>query len=193
MIVLVEGEILSKQQDSVVILCAQLGYEVKATPRLIQSLPAVGNTVRLHTYLLVREDEHSLYGFNNAQERELFVQLMRVSGIGPRLALTMLAAQEPDSLVLAIRSQDSKALSSIPGIGKKTAERLLLELTDRLQSWSYTSEVSSDNQAMRDAEQALLNLGFSSKEIHALFQQTPQADQLSTEQLVRLALQGQNS
>ena len=192
MIVLVEGEILSKQQDSVVILCAQLGYEVKATPRLIQSLPAVGNTVRLHTYLLVREDEHSLYGFNNAQERELFVQLMRVSGIGPRLALTMLAAQEPDSLVLAIRSQDSKALSSIPGIGKKTAERLLLELTDRLQSWSYTSEVSSDNQAMRDAEQALLNLGFSSKEIHALFQQTPQADQLSTEQLVRLALQGQS-
>ena len=193
MIVLVEGEILSKQQDSVVILCAQLGYEVKAAPRLIQSLPAVGNTVRLHTYLLVREDEHSLYGFNNAQERELFVQLMRVSGIGPRLALTMLAAQEPDSLVLAIRSQDSKALSSIPGIGKKTAERLLLELTDRLQSWSYTSEVSSDNQAMRDAEQALLNLGFSSKEIHALFKQTPQADQLSTEQLVRLALQGQNS
>ena len=192
MIVLVEGEILSKQQDSVVILCAQLGYEVKATPRLIQSLPAVGNTVRLHTYLLVREDEHSLYGFNNAQERELFVQLMRVSGIGPRLALTMLAAQEPDSLVLAIRSQDSKALSSIPGIGKKTAERLLLELTDRLQSWSYTSEVSSDNQAMRDAEQALLNLGFSSKEIHALFKQTPQTDQLSTEQLVRLALQGQS-
>ena len=192
MIVLVEGEILSKQQDSVVILCAQLGYEVKAAPRLIQNLPAVGDTVRLHTYLLVREDEHSLYGFNSAQERELFVQLMRVSGIGPRLALTMLAAQEPDSLVLAIRSQDSKALSSIPGIGKKTAERLLLELTDRLQSWSYTSEVSSDNQAMRDAEQALLNLGFSSKEIHALFQQTPQADQLSTEQLVRLALQGQS-
>ena len=191
-IVFVEGELLAKQTDSVVVLCSQLGYEIKSTPRLLHSLPSVGERVRLHTHLLVREDEHSLYGFSSAQERELFLLLMRVSGIGPKLALAMIGAQEPDALVLAIKTQDAKALSALPGIGKKTAERLILELTDRLQHWSYSGESEPPapaNPAMQDAELALLGLGYSQKEINNLFKNTAGVEQLSTEELVRVALQ----
>ena len=191
-IVFVEGELLAKQTDSVVVLCSQIGYEIKSTPRLLHSLPSVGERVRLHTHLLVREDEHSLYGFSSAQERELFLLLMRVSGIGPKLALAMIGAQEPDALVLAIKTQDAKALSALPGIGKKTAERLILELTDRLQHWSYSGESeppAAANPARQDAELALLGLGYSQKEINNLFKNTASVEQLSTEELVRLALQ----
>ena len=191
-IVFVEGELLAKQTDSVVVLCSQLGYEIKSTPRLLHSLPSVGERVRLHTHLLVREDEHSLYGFSSAQERELFLLLMRVSGIGPKLALAMIGAQEPDALVLAIKTQDAKALSALPGIGKKTAERLILELTDRLQHWSYSGESEPPppaNPAMQDAELALLGLGYSQKEINNLFKNTASVESLSTEELVRVALQ----
>ena len=191
-IVFVEGELLAKQTDSVVVLCSQLGYEIKSTPRLLHSLPSVGERVRLHTHLLVREDEHSLYGFSSAQERELFLLLMRVSGIGPKLALAMIGSQEPDALVLAIKTQDAKALSALPGIGKKTAERLILELTDRLQHWSYSGESEPPapaNPAMQDAELALLGLGYSQKEINNLFKNTAGVEQLSTEELVRVALQ----
>ncbi len=191
-IVFVEGELLAKQTDSVVVLCSQLGYEIKSTPRLLHSLPSVGERVRLHTHLLVREDEHSLYGFSSAQERELFLLLMRVSGIGPKLALAMIGAQEPDALVLAIKTQDAKALSALPGIGKKTAERLILELTDRLQHWSYSGESEPPqpaNPARQDAELALLGLGYSQKEINNLFKNNADVEQLSTEELVRVALQ----
>ena len=191
-IVFVEGELLAKQSDSVVVLCSQLGYEIKSTPRLLHSLPSVGERVRLHTHLLVREDEHSLYGFSSAQERKLFLLLMRVSGIGPKLALAMIGAQEPDALVLAIKTQDAKALSALPGIGKKTAERLILELTDRLQHWSYSGESEPPapaNPAMQDAELALLGLGYSQKEINNLFKNTASVESLSTEELVRVALQ----
>ena len=191
-IVFVEGELLAKQTDSVVVLCSQIGYEIKSTPRLLHSLPSVGERVRLHTHLLVREDEHSLYGFSSAQERELFLLLMRVSGIGPKLALAMIGAQEPDALVLAIKTQDAKALSALPGIGKKTAERLILELTDRLQHWSYSGESEPPapaNPARQDAELALLGLGYSQKEINNLFKNTADVESLSTEELVRLALQ----
>ena len=191
-IVFVEGELLAKQTDSVVVLCSQIGYEIKSTPRLLHSLPSVGERVRLHTHLLVREDEHSLYGFSSAQERELFLLLMRVSGIGPKLALAMIGAQEPDALVLAIKTQDAKALSALPGIGKKTAERLILELTDRLQHWSYSGESEPPapaNPARQDAELALLGLGYSQKEINNLFKNTASVESLSTEELVRLALQ----
>ena len=191
-IVFVEGELLAKQTDSVVVLCSQIGYEIKSTPRLLHSLPSVGERVRLHTHLLVREDEHSLYGFSSAQERELFLLLMRVSGIGPKLALAMIGAQEPDALVLAIKTQDAKALSALPGIGKKTAERLILELTDRLQHWSYSGESEPPapaNPARQDAELALLGLGYSQKEINNLFKNTASVEQLSTEELVRVALQ----
>ena len=191
-IVFVEGELLAKQTDSVVVLCSQIGYEIKSTPRLLHSLPSVGERVRLHTHLLVREDEHSLYGFSSAQERELFLLLMRVSGIGPKLALAMIGAQEPDALVLAIKTQDAKALSALPGIGKKTAERLILELTDRLQHWSYSGESEPPapaNPARQDAELALLGLGYSQKEINNLFKNTADVESLSTEELVRVALQ----
>ena len=193
-IVFVEGELLAKQSDSVVVLCSQLGYEIKSTPRLLHSLPSVGERVRLHTHLLVREDEHSLYGFRSAQERELFLLLMRVSGIGPKLALAMIGAQEPDALVLAIKTQDARALSALPGIGKKTAERLILELADRLQHWSYSGESEAPapakaNPARQDAELALLGLGYSQKEINNLFKNTASVEKLSTEELVRVALQ----
>ena len=191
-IVFVEGELLAKQSDSVVVLCSQLGYEIKSTPRLLHSLPSVGERVRLHTHLLVREDEHSLYGFSSAQERELFLLLMRVSGIGPKLALAMIGAQEPDALVLAIKTQDARALSALPGIGKKTAERLILELADRLQHWSYSGESEAPapaNPARQDAELALLGLGYSQKEINNLFKNTASVEKLSTEELVRVALQ----
>ena len=191
-IVFVEGELLAKQTDSVVVLCSQIGYEIKSTPRLLHSLPSVGERVRLHTHLLVRPDEHSLYGFSSAQERELFLLLMRVSSIGPKLALAMIGAQEPDALVLAIKTQDAKALSALPGIGKKTAERLILELTDRLQHWSYSGESEPPapaNPARQDAELALLGLGYSQKEINNLFKNTASVESLSTEELVRLALQ----
>ena len=195
MIAYIEGQLLAKYSDSLVLVCGGVGYEVRVVPKLLDRLGAGEDLVQLHTYLVVREDEHSLYGFERAAERQLFARLLRVSGVGPRLALAMLATEDPDSLVAAIRGQDSARLSRIPGIGKRTAERLILDLGDRLQDWSYTQgshtqaaaapQVSS---ALQEAEQALLGLGYSPREIASCWQSIDQPESLSAAELIRQAL-----
>jgi Holliday junction DNA helicase RuvA len=132
----------------------------------LASLPAEGDTATIHTRLHVREDELSLYGFESAAEKELFEHLITVRGVGPKVALAALSAYEPDVLVEAIRSEDVAIVSSISGIGAKTAQRIILELKDKLGGTTLSTGQSSEAAGVvAEAREALLAMGFSAAEV----------------------------
>ena len=132
MIALLSGTLAMKEADRVVVRTASgVGYECFVPTRSLESLPAAGQPVELHTHLAVREDALTLFGFATAEERRVFQRLITVSGIGPKLALAMLSALSAERIVRAIREHDLAALNSVSGVGKKTAERVVLELKDK--------------------------------------------------------------
>jgi len=144
-----------------------VAYEVDVPMSTFYLLPATGGKVVLHTQLVVREDAHLLYGFATDGERQAFRQLLRVTGIGARTALSVLSGLTVEELHHAVANQDSARLIRIPGIGRKTAERLLLELRDRLQSIAESSAAGAGQSAAEDALNALVALGYSVKEARA--------------------------
>ena len=132
MIALLSGTLALKEADRVVVKTASgVGYECFVPTRSLEALPAPGQAVELHTHLAVREDALTLFGFATAEERRVFQRLITVSGIGPKLALAMLSALSAERIVRAIREHDLAALNSVSGVGKKTAERVVLELKDK--------------------------------------------------------------
>ena len=132
MIALLSGTLAMKEADRVVVKTASgVGYECFVPTRSLAALPAPGSAVELHTHLAVREDALTLFGFSSAEERRVFQRLITVSGIGPKLALAMLSALSAERIVRAIREHDLAALNSVSGVGKKTAERVVLELKDK--------------------------------------------------------------
>lgn len=138
------------------------------------NLPAVGEKVTLFTHLAIREDAHVLYGFGSLDERALFRQLIRISGVGARTALALLSGLSVNDMSQAVALQDASRLTSIPGIGKKTAERLLLELKGKLETGALSAISSSvQNDAMADIQNALLALGYSEKETILAIKQVP--------------------
>ena len=156
------GRLAAKNPPQVVVDVAGVGYEVDVPMSTFYSLPATGDPVTLHTHLVVREDAHTLYGFATLEERAAFRQLIRISGIGARTALSVLSGLSVADLAQSIALQDSGRLTRIPGIGKKTAERLLLELKGKL------VEVAAHAQERpSDVVNALLALGYSDKEAQA--------------------------
>ena len=159
------GKLAAKHPPQVLVDVAGVAYEVDVPMSTFYALPATGETVSLFTHLIVREDAHNLYGFASAEERTAFRQLIRISGVGARTALSVLSGLSVNDLAQAVATQDAARLTKVPGIGKKTAERLLLELKGKLGDVlpGMTSGGTSSN-AVSDVLNALLSLGYSEKE-----------------------------
>jgi Holliday junction DNA helicase RuvA len=161
MIAHLRGKLLSKHPNQVVVETGGVGYEVNISVPTFSDLPANGSEVALHIHTHVREDVIALYGFLHPAEKQLFEKLMTVSGIGAKLAITILSGMAADEMAAAIRSNDVARLTRIPGIGKKTAERMVLELRDKLPAVAGTSApVPLLNPMEEDVLSALVNLGY---------------------------------
>jgi Holliday junction DNA helicase RuvA len=159
----VAGKLVAKQPPHVVVDVHGIGYEIDVPMSTLYQLPATGADVTLLTHLIVREDAHQLYGFATEAERNLFRQLLKISGVGARTALAVLSGMTVAELQQAVSGQDSGRLTRIPGIGRKTAERLLLELKDKLEI-SVVAVQPEKHSAGNDIVSALLALGYSDKE-----------------------------
>ena len=181
------GTLLEKNPPHVLVDCAGVGYEVDVPMSTLYGLPDAGAKVMLFTQLIVREDAHLLYGFGTTQEREAFRQLTKISGVGPRTALAVLSGMSVAELAQAITMQESGRLTKVPGIGKKTAERLLLELRGKLGAdLSSVIDVNRPAPAGNDVLNALLALGYSDKEALLAIKQMPEG--LSVSEGIRHAL-----
>jgi holliday junction DNA helicase RuvA len=156
-----------------------VGYEIDVPMSTFYHLPRTGEDVELLTHLVVREDAHLLYGFLTASERGAFRQLLKVSGVGPKVALSVLSGLSVEDLSIAVASQDAARLTKVPGIGKKTAERLVLELRDRLPAAMNVATRSNAGPAGGDVLNALLGLGYNDREAQAAVKQLPEGLQLA--------------
>jgi Holliday junction DNA helicase RuvA len=163
MIAFLRGRLHSKTPNRAIIECGGVGYDATISVATFTTLPAEGAEARLHIYTHVREDQIALFGFAEPNEKRLFEKLLTISGIGPKLAITVLSGIDTDRLVTAIRGGDYATLTRIPGIGKKTAERVVLELKDKLDDMAVPSaaaSTSSKGPAADDALSAMVNLGY---------------------------------
>jgi len=154
------GKLLSKHPNQAVIETAGVGYDVVISVPTFTELPEAGHEVALHIHTHVREDALALYGFLRADEKRLFERLIAVSGIGPKLAITCLSGMPTDQMVAAIRGNDAALLTRIPGIGRKTAERMVLELRDKLEAFAATPSAPTATPVEEDVLSALMNLGY---------------------------------
>ena len=169
MIARITGVLVEKNPPSITVDVQGLGYEIDVPMSTFYNLPAVGENVSLHTHLIVREDGHFLYGFASQDERSAFRQLLKISGIGARTALAVLSGMSVTELAQAVTLQEAGRLTKVPGIGKKTAERLLLELRDRLPKTLATAGTrvgagDAAPDAASDIMNALLALGYNERE-----------------------------
>jgi len=181
------GVLLEKNPPQILVEAGGVGYEVEVPMSTFYNLPATGERVALYTHLVVREDAHLLYGFGSEAERRAFRQLLKIAGVGARTALAVLSGLSVAELVEAVTLQESGRLVKIPGIGKKTAERLLLELKDRLGAELGAGvAVNRPAAASSDVLRALLALGYSEKEAAHVVRQLP--DGLSVSDGIRQAL-----
>src|SRR4030095_7730047 len=158
------GKLIEKHPPQIVVDVQGLGYEVDVPMSTIYALPAPGAEISLYTHLVVREDAHQLYGFATEAERHVFRQLLKISGVGARTALSVLSGLSVSDLRESVANQDTGRLVKIPGIGRKTAERLLLELRDKLDAVLVTSTPAKDDGELGDITHALLALGYNEKE-----------------------------
>ena len=192
----IEGQVCEKTANTLVLLAAGVGWQLSCSMTTLQAAPPVGETMRCHTYLSVREDAMELFGFATREEKDLFLLLTSVSGIGPKTALGVLGSMPVKDLSLAILLGDVNALSRAPGIGKKTAQRIALELKDKISQADVSSAASSGaavpaavyaSDAISEAVEALTALGYSSTEArNAVSGVRDQSDK--PEELIRLAL-----
>jgi len=160
----IQGVLTEKSPPTVVVVAHGVGYEIDVPMSTFYHLPRTGEEVTLLTHLVVREDAHLLFGFLTAAERGAFRQLLKVSGVGPKVALAVLSGLSVDDLALAVAGQDAARLTKVPGIGKKTAERLLLELKGKLGPDIASAGVAIQSDAQGDIVQALIALGYNEKE-----------------------------
>ncbi|HKF21109.1 MAG TPA: Holliday junction branch migration protein RuvA [Candidatus Angelobacter sp.] len=160
MIAHLRGKLISKHPNQAVVEAGGVGYEVHISIPTFSALPPAGMDVALHIHTHVREDALALFGFLRGEEKQLFEKLISVSGIGPRLAITILSGMPADAMVAAIKGNDLAALTRIPGIGKKTAERMVLELRDKLEAFAVAAAVHAVSPVEEDVISALVNLGY---------------------------------
>jgi len=188
------GRIAAKTPPGLLLEVAGVGYELEAPMSTFFDLPAVGAEVSLLTHLVVREDAHVLYGFLTDAERKLFRGLLKVSGVGPKLALAILSGTSVEGFAACVAAQDVGSLTRIPGVGRKTAERLLIEMRDRLKGEPelVLGAVGAGMGAEAEAQAALVALGYKPVEASRMLKTASmgEADGLSTEQWIRRALQG---
>jgi holliday junction DNA helicase RuvA len=161
MIAHLRGKLIHKQPGQVIVEAGGVGYDVTISVPTFTALPSVGAEASLHIHTQVREDQIALFGFLEREEKRLFEKLITVSGVGPKLAITLLSGLQPDRVVQAIRSQDHAQLVRIPGVGKKLAERLVVELKDKLDDFAVApAPQAAQGPAVDDVLSALVNLGY---------------------------------
>lgn len=189
------GEIIAKNENSVVLENNGIGYEIFASATTISTLPVLGANARIYAYLHVREDELSLYGFSTLEEKEMFLKLIDVSGIGPKVALGILSGIRLSDLAVAIKTGDTKLLSTIKGLGKKTAERIVLELKDKISVVGFENHESQtlavDENMIDEATEALVALGISKNDAYRLARENSAGSE-SAEDIIRKAFQNMN-
>ncbi|TFY99548.1 Holliday junction branch migration protein RuvA [Ramlibacter rhizophilus] len=180
------GTLADKNPPQILLDCQGVGYEVDVPMSTFYNLPGLGEKVSLLTHFVVREDAQVLYGFGSPGEREAFRQLIRISGVGPRTALSVLSGMSVADIAQAVTAQDTGRLTKVPGIGKKTAERLLLELKGKIGADLGPSPAGSGSAEQADILQALLALGYSDKEAGAALKALPPG--LSVSEGIKTAL-----
>ncbi len=191
MIGYLRGKLVRKQPPALIIDVAGVGYELEAPMSTFYKLPELGSEVQLHTHLVVREDAHLLYGFATEDERRLFRDLLRVAGVGPKIGLALLSGINVETFLACVEAQDADALIRIPGIGRKIAERLLIEMRDRIRALGQLPSVRRPGDgasAQTEAYAALVALGYRPVEVTRLLKSVDNED-LKTEELIRRALQ----
>ncbi len=191
MIGYLRGKLVRKQPPALIIDVAGVGYELEAPMSTFYRLPELGSEVQLHTHLVVREDAHLLYGFATEDERRLFRDLLRVSGIGPKIGLALLSGINVETFLVCVEAQDVDALIRIPGIGRKIAERLLIEMRDRIKALGQLpsgAQRGDGRGAGAEAYAALVALGYRPGEVTRLLQSVDN-EGAGTEELIRRALQ----
>ena len=196
----IRGILIEKQPTDIQVEVAGIAYEVQVPMSTLFKLPEVGDAVTLHTHFVVREDAQQLFGFIELKDKTLFRTLIKVNGVGPKMALGILSSVDSDALVGLVQSNDIAALVAMPGIGKKTAERLIIELRDKIKDWEKAGgavavtgvKAASPNaaSAAREAETALVSLGYklpqAARAIAVVQKDSPEI--VSSEELIRFAL-----
>ncbi len=190
MISQLRGILLEKQAPTLVVEANGVGYELQAPMSTFYQLPDIGKEILLYTHLVVREDAQLLYGFRHKQERSLFRTLIKTSGVGPKLALTILSGVDSNTFVQCVMDNDITTLVKLPGVGRKTAQRLLVEMRDKLKNWQSdpVTTLSTEPNANKDALSALLALGYKLSEANRALTKYKNQN-LSSEKLIRLVLQ----
>ena len=203
MLAYIKGTLEIKMTGYVVVDVGGLGYKIFMSDSSIDTLGNIGDTVKIHTHYRVREDDISIFGFNTLEELKMFELLIGVSGVGAKTALVMLSACKPSEFALAVISEDIKTLTTIPGIGAKSAQRIILELKDKIKKEQQIEELkmaSSNNSSLKikqaiekdnilsEAIAALQVLGYNRKEIEKTFEKIQDKTNLTTEELIRKAL-----
>ena len=188
------GQLLAVDESTILVDVGGVGYEVDVTATMLAHLPRIGEIVTVHTHLNVREDDQSLFGFHSREERDLFRSLIRVNGVGPKVALGLLSGISVSDFARCVSEKDIGRLTKVPGIGKKTAERVVLDLEGRVDHLVVAfptdrnaRRASASNRVVEEAESALIALGYrpveASRAVDDAF-----AEGLSTEEVVRIAL-----
>ena len=199
MITFLKGQLADKLPPTAIINVGGVGYEVEVPMSTFYNLPPIGSDITLLTQFVVREDAQLLYGFASSEERRLFRELVRISGVGAKLALAVMSGMSVDDFVATVQAGDSALLTRIPGVGKKTAERLVVEMKDRLKDWSVavspdtnpgmTVTRSVSGTPLAEAEQALAALGYKPVEAARMLKAVEGDDSLTSEELIKKALQ----
>lgn len=192
----IEGTIIEKNPPEILVEVAGITYEILVPMSTLYQLPESGELVRLHTHFSVREDAQTLYGFFDAETKKMFRSLVRVNGVGPKMALGILSGMSVEDFVQAVRNNDSEAMVRMPGIGKKTAERLMIEMRDKIIEWGSDDNVGSDLSSQtkssftKDAEIAMINLGYkpqqAARAIAQVLKVNPEIN--DSEELIRFSL-----
>lgn len=199
MISYIKGILAEKLEDSVIVEAGGIGYRIYIPVSVLSELPRSGEIVKIYTYFSVREDSVNLYGFLSRQDLEMFRQLIGVNGVGPKSALGILSALNPDVLRLAVISGDAKAISKAPGVGSKTAQRIILDLKDKIKAEDILSvgedmepaentEISGVGEIGKEAADALTALGYSSSEAAGAVRKVSITETMTAEDVLKAAL-----
>ncbi len=184
------GKLTSKQAPLVIIECQGVGYEVETPMSTFLELPSIGDDLFLHTHHLVREDAQTLYGFNTEEERSLFRTLLRISGVGAKMGLAILSTMTVGDFQRCVEYEDAATLVKIPGVGKKTAERLIIEMRDKIDKSAVepgATKVTVDSSPRSEAVDALIALGYKAGEVNKLIG-AMDVDGQTAEDIIRQAL-----
>jgi Holliday junction DNA helicase RuvA len=193
----ITGNLVHKQAPDILVEVGGVGYELQVPMTTLFQLPALGSEVSLVTHFVVREDAQLLYGFIDERDRMLFRQLIKVSGVGPKLGLTILSGMDARSFVRCVQRDDISSLIALPGVGKKTAERLLVEMRDKLKDWLVGADPTQEqggallapvSDIVADAEGALISLGYKPQEASRMVTAVNDDSVVDSEELIRRAL-----